>query len=146
MGLPGSGKTTLARKLNLAMPTSYMLNADDVRAKANDWDFSIEGRIRQAQRMRDLADSSGYKCVIADFVCGIPEQRDIFRPHILVWMNTITAGRYTDTNAAFVNPVVEPAICKIRFDSFEAVNLQKVIDAVKISCQQSLYGRFECYN
>ena len=54
MGLPGSGKTTLATEL-VPLLNAEWLNADKVRAEYNDWDFSEEGRVRQANRMRDLA-------------------------------------------------------------------------------------------
>ena len=45
MGLPGSGKTTLARQL-APMFNAVWLNADEVRKEADDWDFSEEGRKR----------------------------------------------------------------------------------------------------
>ena len=54
MGLPGAGKTTLASKL-VPLLNAVWLNADEVRKKYNDWDFSDEGRIRQANRMKTLA-------------------------------------------------------------------------------------------
>ena len=54
MGLPGSGKTTLANEL-APMLNAKRLNADEVRKEANDWDFSEEGRKRQASRMADFA-------------------------------------------------------------------------------------------
>ena len=54
MGLPGSGKTTLATEL-APLIKAKRINADEVRKKANDWDFSEEGRKRQAKRMSDLA-------------------------------------------------------------------------------------------
>ena len=38
MGLPGSGKTTLANEL-AKLIKSKRLNADEVRKAANDWDF-----------------------------------------------------------------------------------------------------------
>ena len=38
MGLPGSGKTTLARLL-APMFNAVLLNADQVRKDADDWDF-----------------------------------------------------------------------------------------------------------
>ena len=101
MGLPGSGKTTLARKL-AKMFDAKLLNADEVRQKANDWDFSIEGRLRQARRMRQLADE--HPLVIADFVCPLPEMRDIFAADYTIWMDTIESGRYEDTNSIFVKP------------------------------------------
>ena len=54
MGLPGAGKTTLANEL-ASIIKSKRLNADEIRRAANDWDFSEEGRSRQAKRMADLA-------------------------------------------------------------------------------------------
>ena len=101
MGLPGSGKTTLAQKL-AKMFDAKLLNADEIRKEANDWDFSIEGRIRQAKRMRQLADQ--HPVVIADFVCPLPEMRDIFDADYIIWMDTIQQGRFEDTNCIFVKP------------------------------------------
>ena len=54
MGLPGAGKTTLAEELAPKL-NAKRLNADEVRKEANDWDFSEEGRKRQAKRMADFA-------------------------------------------------------------------------------------------
>ena len=46
MGLPGSGKTYLAKRMQPILNAAWY-NADIVREMANDWDFSPEGRIRQ---------------------------------------------------------------------------------------------------
>ena len=104
-GLPGSGKTTLAEPLAELLDGVH-INADAVRAKYNDWDFSIQGRFKQAQRMRHLADGvvMAGKVAIADFVCPIQQARDDFEPDFTVWMDTITEGRYDDTNMIFQNP------------------------------------------
>lgn len=104
MGLPGSGKTTLADALHSKFDSSLRLNADRVRALYDDWDFSYEGRIRQAQRMFSLASVSEDALVIADFVCPMPEMRDIFKPDMLIWLDTTPAGRFEDTNKLFVPP------------------------------------------
>ena len=56
MGLPGSGKTTLSKKL-VNYTKSVWLNADKIRTEFNDWDFSPQGRVRQANRMREIAQS-----------------------------------------------------------------------------------------
>ena len=129
MGLPGSGKTYFAERLkkyletnsntqtmplermiNLElMPLQYSskvdwFNADDVRKRFNDWDFSREGRIRQSVRMFDFAVSCSEDFVICDFVAPLVEQRNNFKADWCIWMDTIDAGRFEDTNQAFVPP------------------------------------------
>jgi len=105
MGLPGAGKTTLADEL-APMINAKRLNADQVRKAAKDWDFSAEGRKRQAKRMADFAlklKSEGNN-VIADFICPTPEARKLFPADYVVWVDTIKAGRFDDTNQMFVKP------------------------------------------
>ena len=131
MGLPGSGKTyfaerlkkyiednsnvqtmPLGRMLNLELPplayTSKVdwFNADDVRKRFNDWDFSREGRIRQSIRMFDFAVSCTEDFVICDFVAPLVEMRNNFKADWTIWMDTIDAGRFEDTNRAFEAPEV----------------------------------------
>jgi adenylylsulfate kinase len=105
MGLPGSGKTTLSKKLSSLLDAVW-LNADIVRKKANDWDFSFEGRLRQSKRMKDLSEKYllNGKHVIADFVCPTEETRKDFNPDIIIYMDTIKEGRFDDTNKMFVPP------------------------------------------
>ena len=97
MGLPGAGKTYFAERLktyleqhsdlyhtdaeNISASRAQVkwINADDVRKKYNDWDFSHEGRIRQSLRMRELADSFLNDFVIVDFVAPLPEMRNNFK-------------------------------------------------------------------
>ena len=105
MGLPGAGKTTLANELNKLIE-SKRLNADEIRKAANDWDFSEEGRTRQAKRMSEAAlkiKSEGNN-VIADFICPTPEARKLFPADYIVWVDTIKEGRFEDTNQMFVKP------------------------------------------
>ena len=110
MGLPGAGKTTLAKQIvdNLESRDLKViwLNADKIREEYNDWDFSHEGRIRQSMRMRELADKIECDFVVADFVAPLQEMRDIFSADYTVWIDTITAGRFEDTNKAFVPPTI----------------------------------------
>ena len=105
MGLPGAGKTTLANELAPNL-NAKRLNADEVRKAANDWDFSEEGRTRQAKRMADLAlklkTDGNY--VIADFICPTPEARKLFPADYVIWVDTIKEGRFEDTNQMFVKP------------------------------------------
>lgn len=110
MGLPGAGKTYLAERLKQRLEshgaTVGWLNADAVRKHYNDWDFSVEGRIRQSHRMRDLADESNTDYVIVDFVAPLVEMRNNFKADWTIWMDTIREGRYADTNRMFVEPEV----------------------------------------
>ena len=124
MGLPGSGKTTLAgalkKYLELHGEISYAralqehigtldcevnwFNADDIRRKYNDWDFSNGGRIRQSLRMFQFSMEAGGDYIICDFVAPLVEQRNNFKADWTIWVDTIREGRYADTNAAFVEP------------------------------------------
>lgn len=125
MGLPGSGKTYFAEKLKHYLKENYVsfnpdddtvvknkeenvkwINADDIRKKYNDWDFSYEGRIRQSIRMRELADNFVGNFVIADFVAPILEMRHNFKADWVIWMDTIEKGRFEDTNKMFAPPDV----------------------------------------
>jgi adenylylsulfate kinase len=128
MGLPGSGKTYLAQALKLQLeqtltgssvpvnrihgdssiprwtPNVRWFNADEVRTKYNDWDFSHEGRIRQSLRMADFALNSKADFAICDFVAPLSEQRNNFKADWTIWMDTIDKSRYEDTNQVFVAP------------------------------------------
>ena len=104
-GLPGSGKTTLARPFAEALGAVH-LNADEIRQRYDDWDFSLEGRMRQANRMRHLADGIALAGgnAVADFIAPTAESREAFGADYTVWMDTISRGRYEDTNDMFEPP------------------------------------------
>jgi len=82
------------------------INADVVRTSYDDWDFSLEGRMRQAQRMKHLADGvvMAGKIAVADFVCPTYMSRSEFNADYTVWMDTIKEGRFEDTNTLFEKP------------------------------------------
>jgi adenylylsulfate kinase len=105
MGLPGSGKTWLSERLQQHLECAWF-NADEVRRMANDWQFREEARIRQARRMRNLAnfEKSEGKAVICDFVCPTELTRYIFEADITIWMDTIQESRFEDTNVMFERP------------------------------------------
>lgn len=133
MGLPGSGKTYFAERLKHYLEqngdifkvnpdkivnyegipdhavwkvTVDWFNADEIRKRFNDWDFSREGRIRQSLRMFEFAMKCSGEFVICDFVAPLPEMRHNFKADWTIWMDTIDAGRYEDTNKAFVPPEI----------------------------------------
>ena len=103
-GLPGSGKTTLAKPF-ADLIGGVHINADEIRGFYDDWDFSPEGRMRQAMRMRYLSDGvvRAGKIAITDFVCPTEAARLEFDPDFTVWMDTIQEGRFEDTNKSLSN-------------------------------------------
>ena len=111
-GLPGSGKTTLAEKITEEVSQNFgveWVNADEVRQATGDWDFSLEGRVRQAQRMRLIADAAVQHDLIAicDFVCPTADLRKIFDPDLTVWMDTVQTSQYPDTDQLFQPLTIE---------------------------------------
>jgi len=106
-GLPGAGKTWLAQRLYQKFDNCAWYNADKIREMANDWDFTPEGRLRQATRMKNIADFEkvNNRWVICDFVCPTAHTRDIFDPDIRIWVDTISEGRFEDTNKIFEIPM-----------------------------------------
>ena len=107
MGLPGSGKTTIASKLTPILKAKW-INADIVRKTDQNFDYSKAGRINQAHRMKKLADkkvNQGH-IVVADFICPTVETRKIFNADFTIWMDTITQCDFEDTNQMFEKPIV----------------------------------------
>ena len=107
-GLPGAGKTWLAQKLYQLLPNCAWYNADKIREMANDWDFTPEGRMRQATRMRNIAnfEKESDRWVICDFVCPTQHTRDLFDADYSIWVDTISEGRFEDTNKMFEIPAM----------------------------------------
>jgi hypothetical protein len=109
MGLPGAGKTTLAKVLAPRLNAVHF-NADEIRAEINkDLGFSLADRIEQARRIGWLcnlvANAGGH--AIADFICPTPETRNAFAAGgapFIIWVDRITAGVFEDTNRMFVPP------------------------------------------
>ena len=106
MGLPGSGKTTLAEKLVPRLNAAWF-NADAVRQDIyGELGFSPEDRMEHAKRMGKLCDwasiSGGF--AVADFVCPTQDARKAFNPDYIIWVNRIEEGRYADTNKMFERP------------------------------------------
>jgi energy-coupling factor transporter ATP-binding protein EcfA2 len=108
MGLSGSGKSELAKELHSLFQeheiTSIRINGDEVRESHKDWDFSPEGRLRQAERMAKLAKKSDAQFVIVDFIAPTKQTRDIFNADMLIWLDTVKSSNYTNTDVVFQNP------------------------------------------
>jgi adenylylsulfate kinase len=103
MGLPGSGKTTLASKIKEKLNADW-INADQIRKKYNDWDFSRSGVLRQAKRMSVEADKFKKEFVIADFICPFEEGRKFFNPDYIIWVDTIEKGKLPTFDFSFEKP------------------------------------------
>ena len=93
MGLPGSGKTSLA-KLLAPMFNAVLLNEDEVRKEANDYDLSEVGRSIHTNRMKRLADEAiqNNRNVVADFECTDDERKD-FNADYIIYMDTIKESK-----------------------------------------------------
>jgi adenylylsulfate kinase len=106
MGLPGSGKSTLAKPF-AELIGGVWINADNIRTKYNDWNFDLDGRIKQAYRMRHIADGVELagKIAVVDFVCPTEETRLIFSADYTIWMDTIQKSRFENTNLLFETPL-----------------------------------------
>lgn len=125
MGLPGAGKTYLAERLARQLRAVH-LNADRVRATiSTDLGFTPEDRVEHARRMgwmAQLIKDSGLNA-IADFVCPTPDTRQAFDPDLTIWLDTIEASRYEDTNKMFVPPKADIVIKNFSYDLEDLVDV-----------------------
>ena len=106
-GLPGSGKSTIANKIFQKLESSIVLNGDQLRKEFNDWDFTLNGRLRQANRMKKIADESTKQWVILDFICPLVSYRNIINADVKIFMNTISESRYNNTDKIFEKTLEE---------------------------------------
>jgi phosphopantetheine adenylyltransferase len=96
----------------------HILNADEVRTQSNDWDFSIEGRLRQGKRMAELAATyvAAFDFVICDLVAPLCSMRQDINADWVIWVDTIESSIYEDTNSLFTPPLN----CDIRVTTKDA--------------------------
>ena len=135
MGLPGSGKTTLAAELKKRLDAEW-IDADEVRKENNDWDFTNEGVLRQSRRMGILADKFKNNFVIADFVCPFEKGRKLFNADYIIWMDTIKKGRYPTFDKSFEIP--KKYNFRIKEKKFNIEEIISDIKQLKTSKIQSL--------
>lgn len=112
MGLPGTGKTSLAAKLQAKLPGSIHWEGDKLREAESPFPplgWSIKDRWEQAKRMKWIVEASltaGAKIVIGDFICPREHCRAIFTsglPAVILWCDRSPKGpnarRFADTEA-----------------------------------------------
>jgi hypothetical protein len=106
MGLPGAGKTILAKEVNRNLGAVW-LNGDAIRNKYKDWDFTKKGRIRQAKRLNLLSNQiiKKGKNVIVDFICPNKDSFKYFKADFIVWVDTIKTGRHIRKHLDDINPI-----------------------------------------
>ena len=109
MGLSGSGKSELAKELHSLFQSnnksSIRINGDEVREANNDWDFSPEGRIRQAERIEKLTEKLDVSYIIVDFIAPKFIHRHLLNAAIVIWMDTVKTSKYKDTDVLFEPPL-----------------------------------------
>ena len=129
MGLPGSGKSTLANKLKQKLASAEHFDADRVRTEYDDWDFSEEGRLRQATRMEKLSRECDAQWAILDFICPKKEYRKLVDADITIWMDTISKGRYEDTNEMFIKPNINIEHIDYHFTKLDSdAQVDRIVD------------------
>ena len=134
-GLSGSGKTTLAKALHERHPDSIYLNADIIREKYDDWDFSLEGRERQARRVLSLAKEHTDNVVICDFICPLQRFRELFAGSYTIFMDTVTESRFKDTDMLFERPISSEVDIIIR----DFKQIDQLINTIEIYKQINKY-------
>jgi hypothetical protein len=149
IGLPGSGKTTLALELKKRLNAIH-INADEARATVNsDLGFGLNDRIENSRRLGEIARliaNQKTNHVIVDFVCPTADTRKAFgKPDILVWVDRVESGRYEDTNAIWENPLdVDVHILKemtVEDEAVMVINHAKIHDWTQPTTLQ--LGRYQ---
>ena len=115
----------MANKLKKKLNAGW-INADKVREKNNDWDFSKDGVLRQSKRMGLLADKLKSEFVIADFICPFEKGRMLFKADYTIWMDTIKEGRYSTFDKNFEIPKKY----NVRIKSKD-INLDEIVSDIK---------------
>lgn len=104
-GLPGVGKTTLAAALAKRIDAVHW-DGDPVRELTHNWDFTHDGRARQALTMRRLCDTvnQAWHPAVASFIAPTDPIREVFNADFSVWIDRTVASPFRDTNQIWQEP------------------------------------------
>jgi predicted kinase len=101
-GQPTSGKSTLAKSYQMRLFLDYgvsvpILDGDDIRAMFNNQDYSKEGRIKNLNRISDIATflNKQYHVVLISAVYPILEARNYLNqlnPEQVIWVHLTYQG------------------------------------------------------
>ena len=101
-GQPTSGKSTLAKSYQMRLFLDYgvsipILDGDDIRAMFNNQDYSKEGRIKNLNRISDIATflNKQYHVVLVSAVYPITEARNYLNelnPEQVIWVHLTYKG------------------------------------------------------
>lgn len=127
MGMPQSGKSSVAKKLTERFQNTTYINSYQERVKHKDIDFSVDGQLRHSYRMLDLARRSLTKMSVIDMVCPLPKMREILNPDILIWVNDHTQSQYQELNEMFIPPNVYDIECSDDSDKTIDTIIKKII-------------------
>jgi len=136
-GLSGSGKTVLCTSLVEKDSSLTHINADEVRGRHDDWDFSLEGRRRQLDRM--ISESKGDGIYLLDFICPTQELRDALDADVVIWMDTVRHSQYPDTDKLFEKPD-DPDLIINCFWEDSVMKSRKLIEVAEQSCDKRRDG------
>lgn len=137
MGLPGAGKTYLARRLARLLDAEH-INGSVVRhTTSRALGFSHIERIEHARRMGQLCDAvvAEGRIAIADFICPTNETRNAFGSCYTIWLKTVATCRYGDTNQLFVPPTRADYVV----DTWRPNEATFIRDAIK-PCRSRLFS------
>lgn len=155
MGLPGSGKTTLAKKLSHLLGAVH-INADWARSTVTKHlGFTPEDRLEQARILGSLAGLTSLTApfVVVDFVNPTLETRRAFHAAAAaqnssliihkIWMDTLNAGRFEDTNKLFEKPLeanilAGPGVADLAISGWQS---QDQLDGWATACNKVIRGR-----
>jgi hypothetical protein len=127
MGLPGSGKAKLAKKLNKLLPNSSVIHSSEERVKAKDVDYSTDGHLRHVYRMLEICRNAKTENVIIDMSCPLPEMREILNPDIIIWLTNEENCDTVESKDLFE----PPAFYDMKINNVKKHQVEEMLDRIK---------------